>query len=108
MIDPTIKFKEKKNSFNVKVKISKEDVESYLTSPEDLADLKKDFLNILGLEFDRFVVEMVDDRNGEEVAIQVDEILQRVVTIQEEEELSLDDENQTEEVTEEVETEKEN
>lgn len=108
MIDPTIKFKEKKNSFNVKIKISKKNVENYLTSPEDVADLKKDFFTILGLEFDRFVFELVDEQNGEEVAIQVDEILQRVVTIKKEEELSLDEEETQEEETEKVEAEEEN
>ncbi len=99
MISPKIKFTEKKNSFNVKVKVSKEDVQDYLNSAEDVAELKKDFLNILSLEFDRFVVEMVEEENGEEMAIQVDELLQKVVVTQEEEEMSLDEEEKEEEQT---------
>lgn len=100
MIDPTIKIKEKKNSYSVKAKISKEEIEDYLT-PEGIGELKKDFLNIMALEFDRFILEKVEEEGNDEVTVQVDEILQKINVTQDENELSLDEEEETEEVGEE-------
>ena len=97
MINPTIKIKEKKNSFNVKMKISKEEVGEYLTSTEDVAELKKELLEALAVEFDSFVVEQIAAENGREVATQVELSLQKVIITQTtEEELSLDDEHEEE------------
>lgn len=78
MIEPKIKFKEKKNSFNVKIKMSKEDTQNYLYSPEGVAELKKDFLNILATEFDNFVIKKVESEDGEELASQVADLLDKV------------------------------
>lgn len=78
MIDPKIKFKEKKNFFNVKIKLTKEDTENYLYSPEGVAELKKDFLNILAAEFDSFVIRKVESEDGEELATQVTDLLEKV------------------------------
>jgi len=63
MIDPTIKIKEKKNSFTCKIKISKEEIESY----SDVAELKKDFLESLAFEFDNFVIDSVESEEEDQV-----------------------------------------
>jgi hypothetical protein len=78
MIDPTIKIKEKKNSFTCKIKISKEEIESYLSTPEGVAELKKDFLEAVANEFDSLVIDTVNDVNGQDEANQVAEILETV------------------------------
>lgn len=103
MIDPTIKIKEKKNSYTCKIKISKEEIESYLTSPEGAAELKKDFLEFLAAEFDSFVIDTVEELNGNEEAIQVSDILETVqISIEPSNEVELEEEEETEEeVTEE-------
>lgn len=96
MINPTIKIKGKKNSFNVKMKISKEEVENYLGSTEDVAELKKEVLESLALEFDSFVVEQIASENGREIATQVELALQKVVITQTEEDVVTDEEHEEE------------
>lgn len=88
MIDPTIKIKEKKNSFTCKIKISKEEIESYLSTPEGVAELKKDFLEAVSNEFDSLVIDTVADVNGQDEANQVAEILETVTICQAETEVS--------------------
>ena len=78
MINPTIKIKEKKNSYTCKIKISKEEIESYLSTPEGVAELKKDFLETIASEFDSLVIETAEDINSPEEASQIAEILETV------------------------------
>lgn len=98
MINPTIKIKEKKNSFTCKIKISKEEIESYLTSPEDVAELKKDFLEAIAAEFDSVVTSTVEEVNGEDEANRVSEVLETVsISITPVDETEVEEEEEKEE-----------
>lgn len=78
-MDVTVKIKEKKNSYNCKIKVSKESIADYQSSPEGLAEFKKDFLNIIALEIDTFIVENTDEDNSDRVieALESVEITQK-------------------------------
>lgn len=96
MIDPTIKIKEKKNSYTCKIKISKEEIESYLSTPEGVAELKKDFLEAVASEFDNLVIETVEEVNGHDEANQIAEILETVTICQSESEIEQEEEKEEE------------
>ena len=72
---PKIKIKEKKSEFNMKVKVSKVELEFFLTSPESLIDFRKDFINKITNELDNFIVKKVKSENGKEAANDVSELL---------------------------------
>lgn len=99
---PEIKIKEKKNSYVCKVKVSKEDMTDYLTV-EGMAEFKKDFLQSISDELDSFITQLVNDEDGYEVALQVEEVLETVQITQIEKEV--EEEETEEEETEEEETE---
>jgi len=79
-----VKIKEKKNSYNCKIKVSKESMEDYPSTPEGIAEFKKDFLNIISLELDTFIIENVDEDNADKVisALEAVEITQKEVEVE--------------------------
>jgi hypothetical protein len=95
---PEIKIKEKKNSYVCKVKVSKEDMTDYATV-EGMAEFKKDFLQSISDELDSFITQLVNDEDGYEAAIQVEEVLETIQITQIEKEV---EEEETEEETEEI------
>lgn len=74
-MNPKIKIKERKNTFNMKVKVSKEDVESLLTSTEALVEFKKNFMNQIDNELNEFIIEKVKSENDESVVEEVSTML---------------------------------
>ena len=96
---PEIKIKDKKNSYVCKVKVSKEDMTDYLTV-DGMAEFKKDFLQSISDELDSFITQLVNDEDGYEAALQVEEVLETIQITQIEKEVE-----ETEEETEEEETE---
>lgn len=74
-MNPKIKIKERKNTFNMKVKVSKEDVESFLTSTEALVEFKKNFMNQIDNELNEFIIEKVKSENDESVVEEVSTML---------------------------------
>ena len=95
---PEIKIKEKKNSYVCKVKVSKEDMTDYATV-EGMAEFKKDFLQSISDELDSFITQLVNDEDGYEAAIQVEEVLETIQITQIEKEV---EEEETVEETEEI------
>lgn len=96
MIDATIKVKEKKNSYSLKAKISKSEIENYLTSVEGIAELKKDILDIVSFELDNFILEVSNGTNSSEVVEQIEKSLETIQVIVEKGEYSLDEEKEVE------------
>ena len=66
-----IKIKEKKRNFSMMVKVSKEDVETFLTSTESLVEFKKNFMNQIDNELNEFIIEKVKSENDESVVEEV-------------------------------------
>lgn len=60
MVYPEIKTKDKKNSFSIKIKLSKEDITNILTDSESLIELKRTILEVVTYEVDNFIINSAD------------------------------------------------
>lgn len=67
MVFPQIKSKEKKKSFNLKLKISKKEVEGLTLNPEEVTELKRTLLEELNYEIDNLIEMMVENEELDNV-----------------------------------------
>jgi len=84
-MDTEVKIKEKKNSYNCKIKVSKEGMEDYLSTPEGISEFKTYFLNMISSELDTFIIENTDENSVDTVieALETVEITQKEVETEE-------------------------
>lgn len=61
MVYPEIKIKEKRKSFSMKVRISKEDVQGEVFTSEEVTELKRTILEEISYEVDNLINLMVED-----------------------------------------------
>ena len=97
MVYPEIKIKEKRKSFSMKVRISKEDVQGEIFSSEEVTELKKTILEEIAQELDSLITLMVEDEElSDEQILGLENSLSKVS-------ITVEDESETEEVENEVE-----
>jgi hypothetical protein len=61
MVYPEIKIKEKGKSFNLKMKISKKEVNGVVLNPDEVIELKRTILEEISYEVDNLIEMMIED-----------------------------------------------
>lgn len=104
MVFPEIKIKEKRKSFNLKMKISKKEVKGIFLSSEEVTELKQSILDELNYEVENLIRMMVEDEElSDEQSDAFESALDRVsVSVAESEITEGETEETSEEVSEEV------
>lgn len=93
MVFPEFKIKEKRKSFNLRMKISKNDVEGIVLGPEDVTELKREILEELSYQVDDLINLMVEDEELSEFQeIELENSLNKVtVFVDEDSDEDIDD-----------------